>query len=85
MDFNDNLVTNVQLELRPKDNGSPTWLQYRLQPQPTGYAVRSEVRQDQHHITLEGHLTAKHTYNWDLNIRVCLITTIRFFSLRRKH
>lgn len=85
MDFNDNIARNIQLELRPRDNGEPISLQYHLQPQPTGYAIRSEMRQAQHHASLEGHLTAKHIYNWDLHIRVCLINAgFRLFNINVK-
>lgn len=85
MDFNDDIVTNIQLELRPRDNSEPIALQYRLQPQPNGYSVRSELRQAQHHARIEGHLTAKHIYHWDLHIRVCLINTgFRLFNINVK-
>lgn len=71
--MNNDIPANMQLELRPRNGGPPLSLQYHLQPQATGYAIRSILRRAEHHASLEGHLTAKHKYDWDLHIEVSLI------------
>lgn len=71
-DYNDDIATNVQLELVPSDNGPPVSLKYHLQRQPTGYAIRSTISKADQDVHLEGHLTTKHTHarHWDLHIKV---------------
>ena len=54
----------------PTSEGTPLSIEYHIQPQPRGYAMKSLWSSGNNYVRLEAHITVIEKLNWDLNLQV---------------
>lgn len=70
--LSDGMPVNGQIQLGPEGVSELLIFKYQLQTQPTGYSLKATLLRGSGYAEIEAHSTARHKFDWDLYLQVCL-------------
>lgn len=68
--MSDESPVSGQIQLEPEGVNETVIFKYEIQRQASGYALKAKFLRKNGYAELEAHSTARHTFDWDLQLQV---------------